>query len=218
MPDNRLINCEGCGVISRRTLLKATAVLSFAALPEFSLGQNVTETRLLTILLRGGLDGMFAMPPVGDKRLAGLRRKINPDQTLKLDGFFGLHPAFKTVHDMYNKGEAVLVHGASIPYTGRSHFEGQNMMETGVMIPYASKSGWMGRALDLQGYHSVAMSLPTPLILRGNQQPNGYYPSWLKPVPDRVYSELTPLWGSDANLAAFGEQILRDRIKPRLRD
>lgn len=207
MSRNVYLNCEGRALVSRRTLLKASAILSFAALPEFALAGNVSETRLLTILLRGGLDGMFALPPTGDKQLAQLRPKINPDQTKKLDGLFSIHPAFKNVHAMYQKGEALLVHGASLPYTGRSHFEGQNIMETGVMVPYAATSGWMGRALDLQGYHSVAMSLPAPLVLRSHARPDNFYPSWLIPVPERLYNTILPLWAADAALAASAEQI-----------
>jgi uncharacterized protein (DUF1501 family) len=208
MSSNKLLNCEGQMLISRRTLLKATAILSFAALPEFTLAQEPTETRLLTILLRGGLDGLYAMPPVGDKSLRKLRPNINPDDVLKLDGFFALHPAFENVHKLYAKGEALLVQGTSLPYTGRSHFEGQNIMETGVMSPYASQTGWMGRALDLQGYHSLAGSLPLPLILRGNNRPDNFYPSWLQAAPPKLYESLMPLWGADPALAALTDQIL----------
>lgn len=214
MSRNMYQNCEGQALISRRTLLKATAFLSFAALPEFSLAKAPSETRLFTILLRGGLDGMFAMPPVGDKRLQALRPTINPDKPLRLDGFFGLHPAFKNVYELYQKGEALLVHSASLPYTGRSHFEGQNIMETGVMIPYAVKTGWMGRALDLQGYKSVAMSLPVPLILRGRSRSDNYYPSWLTEVPADLYDKILPLWAADASLAAVGDQVRADTTAP----
>lgn len=208
MSSNKLFNCEGQALISRRTLLKATAILSFAALPEFTLAQAPTNTRLLTILLRGGLDGLYAMPPVGDKSLRKLRPHINPDDVRKLDGFFALHPALANVHELYKKGEALLVHGTSFPYTGRSHFEGQNIMETGVMTPYASQSGWMGRALNLQGYHSLAGSLPLPLVLRGNNQPDNFYPSWLQAVPPTLYERVLPLWGADPALADYANQIM----------
>ena len=207
MPNNQFFNCEGLPMLSRRSFLKASAILTFAALPELSLGQSPSETRLLTILLRGGLDGMHAMPPVGDKLLGSLRRNTNPDETLKLDKFFALHPAFKTVHEMYQKGEALLIHGASIPYTGRSHFEGQNIMESGIMAPYTSPTGWMGRALDVHGYDSVAMSLPLPLILRGKAKPDNYYPSWMRPVPAKIYNLILPLWADDLSFAVYGKQV-----------
>ncbi|HVY21673.1 MAG TPA: DUF1501 domain-containing protein [Bauldia sp.] len=214
MSRNIYQNCEGQALISRRALLQATAILSFAALPELALAKSVSDTRLLTILLRGGLDGMFALPPTGDRQLASLRPKINPDETMKLDGFFSLHPAFKNVHDMYGRGEALLVHGASLPYTGRSHFEGQNIMETGVMVPYAVKTGWMGRALEAQGYASVAMSLPAPLILRSHARADNFYPSWLTAPPPRLYDRVLPLWAADPSLAAVEAQIQSERATP----
>ncbi|MHA1555137.1 MAG: DUF1501 domain-containing protein, partial [Alphaproteobacteria bacterium] len=84
-------------------------------------------------------------------------------------------------------------------------------MESGVMTPYASLSGWMGRGLDVQGYDSVAMSLPTPLILRGAVRPDGYFPSWLRPASQKVYDRLLPLWASDKVLSSFGKQISAER-------
>lgn len=211
MAANSLFNCEGRAVISRRGFLQASVILSFAALPEFALGKEPSDTRLLTILLRGGMDGLLAMPPVGEKRLQSLRPNINPDDALPLDGFFALHPTFNNIHDLYNKGEALLVHGTSIPYTGRSHFEGQNVMESGVMTPYASQSGWMGRALDLQGYHSVAMSLPSPLILRSAERPASFFPSWLRKLPPVAYKKVLPLWAADTTFAGFGEEITAEQ-------
>ena len=205
--NNGLFNCEGLATLSRRSFLKASAILSFAALPELAFAKTPTDTRLLTILLRGGMDGMYALPPVGDSGLPAMRKNINPDNVLKLDGYFAMHPAFSTVHGMYDKGEALLVHATSIPYTGRSHFEGQNVMESGVMTPYASESGWMGRGLDLLGYNSIAMSLPVPLILRGKAQRDNYYPSWMKPVPPDIYNEVLPLWADDLSLASFSQQV-----------
>ncbi len=204
--NNGLFNCEGLPALSRRSFLKASAILSFAALPELSFAQTPADVRLLTILLRGGFDGMYALPPIGDAGFPSLRKNVNPDHALKLDSFFAMHPAFRTVHEMFGNGEALLVNAASIPYTGRSHFEGQNIMESGVMTPYASETGWMGRGLDLLGYNSIAMSLPVPLILRGKAKSENYYPSWMKPVLPDIYSELLPLWADDLSLAAYGEQ------------
>lgn len=214
MPSNLFMNCEGRKFISRRNFLKASAVLTFAGLPELTLGEQPSDKRLLTILLRGGLDGLYAVPPVGDKGLSGLRPHINPDHLLKLDGFFGLHPAFKTIGEMYAKNETLIVHATSLPYTGRSHFEGQNIMETGVMVPYAVTTGWMGRALDLQGYHAVSMSLPVPLILRGRREADNFYPTWLPAVPARLLDKVLPLWSVDTTFPDFPEKMEADLNHP----
>lgn len=210
MLSNLFNNCEGV-LISRRSLLKASAILSFAALPELSLAQSTSRTRLLVILLRGGMDGLHAMPPVGDARLEKLRRKTNPDETLKLDGFFALHPSFKNIHAMYQKGEALFVHAASFSYTGRSHFEGQNVMETGLDTPYSSTSGWMGRALDQIGYHSVSATLPVPLILRGKASADTYNPTWLATPQNEVFASLAPLWAAEPKLAMIQSQVASEK-------
>jgi uncharacterized protein (DUF1501 family) len=208
-------DCENSTSMSRRRFLKAGAILSFAALPELAFGQAASDNRLLVILLRGGMDGLFAMPPVGDKSLQGLRRNLRPDGLLKLDGFFALHPALKNVHRMYQEGQALLVHGTSLPYTGRSHFEGQDIMESGIMRPYASASGWLGRALEVSGLSAaLTMTLPVPLILRGERYVDTYYPTWIREMPKEAYRELMPIWATDPELADFAQQLTEATTKP----
>jgi len=71
------------------------------------------------------------------------------------------------------------VHATSIPYTQRSHFEGQNLMESGGRVAYQEKTGWVGRAMKLaklQG-DGLALSLPMPLLLRGIPKNNNYFPA-----------------------------------------
>ena len=190
-------------------------------MPELALGQEPQETRLLVILLRGGMDGLFAMPPVGDKSLQGLRRNLRPDGLQKLDGFFALHPALKNIHGSYHEGQALLVHSTSLPYTGRSHLEGQDIMESGIMRPYASASGWLGKALEVSGLSAaVAMSLPVPLILRGKRYAGTHYPTWISNMPKEAYQKILPIWAADSDLADFSGQFsaeLTKRMLPNLR-
>lgn len=195
--------------LSRRSFLKASAVLSFASLPDLAFGADVSDTRLLVILLRGGIDGLTAMPPVGDPGLKGKRKHLLPAGLLKLDGFFALHPAFQQVHDAYQNNQAVLIHGISFPYTGRSHFEGQDIMETGVLNPFSSRTGWLGRALDVSGQRSVGMALPVPLILRGKNTADSQYPTWISNPPDSIYQKLAPLWAADPDTAPYSEQLAK---------
>jgi uncharacterized protein (DUF1501 family) len=201
-------DCEGSISVTRRGFLRASAILTFAALPELATGQEATETRLLVILLRGGMDGLFAVPPVGDKTLWSLRKHLKPEGLGKLDGFFALHPALKNVANLYKNKQALLVHGTSNPYTGRSHFEGQDVMESGVMEPYASASGWLGRALEVSGQSAaLALSLPVPLILRGKQYSDNYFPTWISSVSRPAYRKLVPLWAEDPDLAEVSKKF-----------
>ena len=193
--------------LSRRSFLFASAILTFGALPDLSFGAEVNAGRLLVILLRGGMDGLCAMPPIGDSGLKGRRQHLMPDGLLPLDGFFALHPALKNLHTLYTSGQALLVHGVSNPYTGRSHFEGQDIMESGALLPYSSATGWLGRALDASGYQAVAMSLPVPLILRGKTESQSTYPSWISNPPPSLYALLQPLWANDADFAAVSAQF-----------
>lgn len=193
--------------ISRRTFLRGAACLTFAALPEFSLAASPTNGRLFVLLLRGGMDGLFAAPPIGDPGLKTLRPNLVPGGLLKLDSFFSLHPSLTNIRSLYDKGQALLVHGTSFAYTGRSHFEGQDIMESGAAKPYASPTGWLGRALDASGFGAVAMSLPVPLILRGKTPVDSRYPSWISNPPASIYDRLVPLWDSDPDISASGRQL-----------
>ena len=72
-----------------------------------------------------------------------------------------------------------LLHATNIPYTKRSHFDGQNLMETGGHIPYSIKTGWLGRGMklaELKG-DGLALALPMPLLLRGIPSNDNFYPS-----------------------------------------
>ena len=76
------------------------------------------------------------------------------------------------------------VHATNIPYTGRSHFDGQNLMESGGTIPYKLKTGWLGRGIDVAGLEGLSMSLPMPLLLRGKANQDNFFPSKLS-MPTR---------------------------------
>ena len=203
---------DGCREdMTRRAFLKATAVLSFAALPGLArAGVGATDGRLLVILLRGGLDGLYAAPPIGDKNLGDRRRDLIDKNLLPLDSFFALNPALPELHGFYKSGQLVIVHGASIPYKQRSHFEGQNMMETGGDAPYVLKTGWLGRALDTAGLPAVAMSLPVPLILRGRNYADSSYPSFMLRPPAAIYDSLLPIWSTDPAIAEFGKPLVEE--------
>ena len=98
---------------------------------------------------------------------------------MKLDSDFALDPKLKGFSERGHDNTGAIVHAASIPYTARSHFEGQNLMESGGRVPYQEKTGWVGRAMKiakLQG-DGLALSLPMPLLLRGVPKNNNYFPS-----------------------------------------
>ena len=167
--------------ISRRDFLKGTATSLFLA--GFNLPALATSSRkknLVVIMLRGGMDGLCAVPVIGDKNFEKRRKSILIEDTIKLNSDFALHPRLIGFNKCWNENTGSIVHATSIPYKQRSHFEGQNLMESGGRTPYQEKTGWVGRAMklaNLQG-DGLALSLPMPLLLRGIPKNNNYFPTW----------------------------------------
>ena len=167
--------------ISRRDFLKGSATTLFLA--GFNLPALATSTKkknLVVIMLRGGMDGLCAVPVIGDKNFEKRRKSILIENTIKLNSDFALHPKLKAFNECWNENTGSIVHATSIPYTQRSHFEGQNLMESGGRVAYQEKTGWVGRAMklaNLQG-DGLALSLPMPLLLRGIPKNNNYFPTW----------------------------------------
>src|SRR5258707_12934861 len=137
---------------SRRELLLASGTLfAWAYLPKAALAEG-RDPRMLVIVLRGALDGLAAVAPVGDPDWARLRG----DKALALDGataalplasMFALNPAMPNLHRLYKAGAATIVHAAATPYRERSHFDGQDVLESGLARPGAVSTGWLNRAL-----------------------------------------------------------------------
>ena len=129
---------------SRRELLLASGTLfAWAHLPKLAMAEG-RDPRFLTIVLRGALDGLAAVAPIGDPNWAKLRGDKalalgGATPALPLDGFFALNPAMPNLHRMYQSGSATIVHASATPYRERSHFDGQDVLESG-----------FGRRRDLQ--------------------------------------------------------------------
>ena len=166
--------------ITRRDFLKTTALTSlyFAGFGAPGYANSRTKKNLVVIMLRGGMDGLCALPIKGDKHFEKLRSKINLDRTLPLSSDFDLHPALKTFKSLWDQNQSAAVHATNIPYTGRSHFDGQNLMESGGKIPYQEKTGWLGRGMKIAGLtgNGLALALPMPLLIRGVPMNNNYFP------------------------------------------
>src|SRR5215210_6519095 len=83
---------------SRRELLISSGVLfAWAHLPKLALAEG-RDPRFLTIVLRGALDGLGMVAPIGDPRWTGLRGNSalsleGARPALPLDSFFALNPA-----------------------------------------------------------------------------------------------------------------------------
>ena len=188
--------------ISRRVFLSGSASLIVTA-PMISnvFGSSLTKKNLVVVMLRGGMDGLTAVPFIGNNILANARPDIGVKKPLKLTSDFALHPQLKTFKKLWDKDKASIFHATSIPYTGRSHFEGQYLMESGGTLPYYDKTGWLGRALETDNRKSLSISLPMPLILRGGRDLDNFMPSSNKLPSDETLKMLADDYSKDKVLS-----------------
>src|ERR1700737_2809624 len=169
--------------MNRRDFLKAAALASFSALMPLN-GWTATSggippnKKLLVIFLRGAVDGLNVVIPVGDPRYYEMRPNIavrKPGQqggALDLDGYFGLHPAMQPLMERWGQKNLSFVHACGSPDPSRSHFDAQDYMESGVPGVKSISTGWMNRLLTvLPENHSPVRAInfgPTmPRILSG---------------------------------------------------
>jgi uncharacterized protein (DUF1501 family) len=193
---------------SRRELLLASGTLfAWAYAPRLARAEG-RDPRLLVIVLRGALDGLAAVAPVGDPDWQTLRgdKALTPHgatPTLALDSFFALNPAMPNLHRLYKAGAATIVHATATPYRERSHFDGQDVLESGVPSPGATDSGWLNRALSaLQpagraagpGKDAFAIGPIAPLVVRGPAPVLSWTPRRLPPASDDTLARLLDLY------------------------
>jgi uncharacterized protein (DUF1501 family) len=210
-------------MLSRRGLLHglfagATGVmasrLAFANAP--------TDARFVFVLLRGALDGLSAVPPVGDPDYAALRGQIalaksGADAALPLDSTFGLHPALKFLHSSYAVKELAVLHAVASPYRERSHFDGQDVLEGGGLRPHESQSGWINRALAAMPggarESGVALGANVPLAMRGPVQVASWSPTKVSALDDQTLARITDLYAGDPLLSRrLAEALESDAI------
>jgi uncharacterized protein (DUF1501 family) len=201
--------------LSRRHLLAGLA--TGIACPGLALAASITERRLVFILLRGAMDGLATIMPLGDPAYASLRGNFGPPPAagtpLRLDAMWSLHPALAHTASLHAKGEAAFVHAVASPYRERSHFEAQNVLETGGTAAYALQSGWLNRLLPLLPKAEPAMAItPTiPLLLRGPAPTTSYAPSQLPDADTALLARVEALYQNDPQLHALWGQALGAR-------
>jgi uncharacterized protein (DUF1501 family) len=208
---------------SRRELLLASGVLfAWAYLPKVALAEG-RDPRLLVIVLRGALDGLAAVAPVGDPNWQRLRGDLaltadGPTPSLPLDNMFGLHPAMPVLHRLYKNGQASILHAVATPYRERSHFDGQDVLESGHAAPGFNDSGWLNRALTTlapagrisgQSRSAMAIGPVAPLVVRGPASVLSWAPPKLPSASNDTLTRLLDLYRhTDPRLA----QALEERI------
>ncbi len=210
-------------MIHRRQFLRFAAVGAGAIFiaPRIVFANVESERRFVFIIQRGAADGLNIVVPYADPAYATLRRDlaIDPAAALKLDGTFALHPSLTELAKLYSAQQALFVHAVASPYRERSHFDGQNVLETGGTAPYQIKDGWLNRLATLlpkSRGEAIAFAPTIPLALRGPADVTSYAPSALPEPPDdllirvgRLYeadSQLHPLWSAAMEARGVAEE------------
>lgn len=189
----------------RELLLGSGALFAWAYMPKLAQAEG-RDPRLMVIVLRGALDGLATVAPFGDPDWVRLRgdqglRLDGDNAALKLDTLFAINPAMPNFYRLYQAKQAAVVHAVASPYRERSHFDGQDVLESGVTAPGASDSGWLNRAWhaltpadQVTGRQAFAVGPITPLVARGPAPVMSWTPSKLQPASNDTMSRLLDLY------------------------
>ena len=201
---------------TRRELLAGAGVLfAWPFLPKLARAEG-RDPRMLTIVLRGALDGLAVVAPVGDPdwvKLRGDKALVLDGKTpaVVLDSFFALNPAMPNLHRLYKADQAAIVHASATPYRERSHFDGQDVLESGLPRPGRAESGWLNRALGglepearvtRKDQRAFAVGPVTPLVVRGPTPVMSWTPRRIQPASEDTMARLLDLYHhTDTELA-----------------
>ena len=212
-------------ILSRRGFLETslfTGASAFMA-SRLAFANAPTDSRFVFVLLRGALDGLTAVPPVGDPEYASLRGQIALTKTgegavLPLEGPFGLHPALAFLHRSYLSKELAVLHAVATPYRERSHFDAQNVLECGDIRPNGLTSGWINRALTALPANKsreagVALGANVPLAMRGPAEVASWSPTKIAALDEATLARVTDLYARDPLLSQrLAEALESDAI------
>lgn len=208
---------------TRRELLKSLGLTALVGgLPQLSLARAREDARFVLLVLRGAVDGLALAAPYGDGHYEKVRGELaipgpgSSDGLLQLDGLFGLHPSLQTLHQSYVANEAIIAHAIASPYRERSHFDGQDMLESGAPRNGVARDGWLNRALapfgsQLGSEVAIALAQNTPLVLRGDNSVTSWAPSRLPDADATTLERLQSLYAGDEFFATRLEQALRSQ-------
>ncbi len=208
-------------MLSRRSVLGAACCLAASPLmTPMTFASAPGDRRFVTIVLRGALDSLYLLQPYGDPLL----RKYRPDLALDpagklidLDGRFGLPTDAADLLPLWKSGELGFVNAVSTPYRDqRSHFDGQDILESGGSAASDENTGWLNRALasiprsenrkaiDVHTSAELILSGPNPVDTWSAQSDLAIQPDALT-FFERLYA------GDKSFSKVFGEAMLTDK-------
>lgn len=154
--------------MKRRAFVKATGLSMFGvgaapgwlARAAFAGAGPANQKKVLVVVFqRGAMDGLNAVVPHAEKQYYAMRPTlaIPRASVIDLDGKFGLNPALKPLHSIWNAKQLAIVEAVGSPDPTRSHFDAQDYMESGTPGLKATRDGWLNRSL------AKSASAPSPV-------------------------------------------------------
>jgi uncharacterized protein (DUF1501 family) len=159
---------EGRDGFSRRQFLRGMALFGGMTVLSangvrytFAASTNEVPDVVVTLVLRGGFDGLSAVVPTDEALMRKVRGGIFiPNSSLlPLDREFGLHPALKRFLPLWEAKELAIVNTIGAPTHSRSHFDEIADVAYAAYGEKDKRSGWMARFLDVAGSGSVVQSV-----------------------------------------------------------
>jgi len=202
-------------MFNRRTFI-GSAALAAAFAPRIVFAQAPTDRRFVFIIQRGAADGLAIVAPTGDPGFSGARGQLAQGVAggAQLDSTFTLHPALAETAKLYGTGQALFGHALASAYRDRSHFDGQNVLETGGRAAYAEKTGWMNRLAALlpgdEG-RALAIAQAVPMALRGPAEVATYAPSNLPSASEDLLMRVGAMYERDSQLHPLWQSAIETR-------
>lgn len=202
-------------ILSRRSALCASiGAVAATCWPGMAFAAAATSRRFLFIIQRGAADGLSILAPTGDPDFAEARGILAADSDggVKINPMFTLHPALTNSAALFHGGEAHFAHAVATAYRDRSHFDGQNVLESGGPRPYAQQGGWMNRMLTLlpaADQSALAIAAAVPLALRGDHAVATYAPSRLPQADADLLTRVSALYAADPLLHPLWDSAVR---------
>jgi uncharacterized protein (DUF1501 family) len=198
--------------MKRRRFLQSAALAVGGALitTRLTFAGTGGDSRLIVVIMRGAVDGLSAVPPYGDPAYARLRGSLAiaapgaTDGALRLDNLFALHPQMTFLQESFTAGELVVCHAVATPYRDRSHFDGQDVLESGMIVPHTSQTGWLNRALAASAKttgrgteRGVALGENVPLMMRGPADVASWAPTKLAELDQDTLQRIADMYSHD---------------------
>ena len=194
--------------ITRRKFIETACWSGVASsvIPTVSFARAPTDNRLIFVLLRGAMDGLHSIVPVGDPAYRVTRGPLayEASDLTMIDDIFGLAPGLSLLAPDLKRGELLPIQCVAIPYRTRSHFDAQSVLETGMNRPVGSATGWINRTLKVLGGETglgIAVGGGLPKSLQGDISVSTWAPGG-RQIENESFNEfLAVLYQNDPELS-----------------